>query len=431
MGLNASLGFSKSFSATYFCRACTSSKEHTKYLTVDEPSSHRDRSTYEDAIEVIKTSVNVNLQETLGINSNCLLNELKYFHILDNWNFDIMHDICEGIVPDLLECFFKCLIDTTVITEQELKNLIASHDYGILNRHCIPSELRIGKKNNNQNASSSKCLIEHIPFILYKYKNNSNLEDAWKCIIAMLNIIKTCYSNTISDINLLNLEIAIDSYLKLFMKCFKKSLKPKQHLLTHYPTSVRKVSPLVHNSTLRFEMKHKQLKDTIKNSCNFQNVPMSIANKIQIQSTFHRSYIDSKDHSVPKRIDNEFFQQFSYLFAQFICDANDIRYVKNMKFNSNYYEDGLILKNNHHFEEIEKILILKNDFYFVCIRFNYVRFDAFLSSIEIKKTLPIQYTLLKHNELQYKKTHDKINLNNSTFIQANNLEVEEFNQEII
>lgn len=424
MGGNASLGFAKSFSATYFCRACMNSKENTQKLTVDVPSSHRNRSNYSDALEAVKASANVNLKDTFGINSSCLLNELNYFHILDNWNFDIMHDLCEGVVPDLLQCFFKCLIDIGVITEDELKNLIASHDYGVLNRHCIPSDLRIGKKNNNQSASSSKCLIEHIPLILFAYKNYPNIHEAWKCISTMLNIMKMCYSGTISDNNLTKLEKTIDNHLKIFIKCFKKPLKPKQHLLTHYPISVRKVGPLVHNSALKFEMKHKQLKDTMKNSCNFQNVPMSIANKIQKQCIFQRSYVDLKEHSAPKIIDNKFVQKFSYL-SHIFKNANDIRYVKNMKFNSNYYEDGLILKNKEHFEEIQKILIFENEFYFVCSRYNYARFDPFLNCIEITKAIPNEWSLLKHNELEFKKTYEKIKMNNLIFIIANCLELEE------
>lgn len=424
MGGNAVLGFAKSFSATYFCRACLNSKQKTQYLTVDVPTSHRNRSNYTDALNVVKTSVNVNLKETFGINSSCLLNELKYFHILDNWNFDLMHDLCEGIVPDLLELVFQHLISNAIITEQALKNCIAFHDFGILNRHSVPSELRIGKKNNNQSASSTKCLMEHIPFILYTYKDRPELEEIWKCVTTMLNIMKICYSNTISDGDLLTLEDLVDCHLKHFLKCFKKPLKPKQHHLTHYPTSIRKVGPLVHNSALRFEMKHKQLKETLKNSSNFQNVPMSIANRIQLQSTFQRPYIDAKEHSVPKRIEHEFGEQFGYLLHDFGISSN-VQCVKNLKFNSNYYACGLILKNMDHFVEIHKILIHNDNFYFICARYNYIRFEPFLNCIEITEAIPNQWSLLKHNDLEFKKTHDKIKLNNSTFVLANCLEVEQ------
>lgn len=59
MGGNAALGFAKSFSATYFCRTCINPKEITQNLTVDVPSSWRNRLNYAVALNVIKSSANV------------------------------------------------------------------------------------------------------------------------------------------------------------------------------------------------------------------------------------------------------------------------------------------------------------------------------------------------------------------------------------
>lgn len=334
-----------------------------------------------------------------------------------------MHDLCEGVIPDLLLFIFQHLISNAVMKEDELKNLVASHDYGILNRHSIPSELRIGKKSNNQSASSSKCLMEHLPFILHDHKNHHKIKEIWKCVNTILTIMKICYSNTVYDVDLLKLKEAVDCFLKHFMICFKNQLKPKFHQLIHYAASIRKVGPLVHNSSLRYEMKHKQLKDTIKNSYNFINVPKSVSKRLQLQGSFHRSYIDLTTHSAPKPIDDEFIKQFGSLLHTF-GNINDIKYIKTLKFNNNYYESGLILKNKQHFEEIQKILIINDDFYLICARYNYTSFDSFLNCIEITKAVPNQWSLLKHNELEYQKTHDKINLNNSLFILANCLEVE-------
>lgn len=84
MGGNAALGFARSFSAMYFCRNCLSSNRETKYLTVDVTSSHRNEHNYKDALEFIKKSEKFELKHTHGIHSGCVLNDLKYFHILNN-----------------------------------------------------------------------------------------------------------------------------------------------------------------------------------------------------------------------------------------------------------------------------------------------------------------------------------------------------------
>lgn len=423
MGGNAALGFARSFSAMYFCRNCLSSNKETKYLTVDVTSSHRNEHNYEDALEVIKKSEKFELKHTYGIHSGCVLNELKYFHILNNWNFDIMHDLCEGTIPFLLECLFQYLTSNQVVTETELTDRMMFHDYGTLNRQSRPSKFKIGKKNNNQSASSSKCLMEHIPFILHDYESHDKVKEVWICITSKLKIMKICFSNNLSEVHLLELENLVDIHLKSFIKYFEKPLKPKQHLLTHYATSIRKVGPIMHNSALRFEMKHKELKDTIKHSCNFKNIPMSIVRRMQINNTFHRSYIDSVKHSVMRIIDDNFIQEFGHLLHNFEGFKN-IHCMKNLTVNSDFYESGLLLKNDHYFEEIRKILKHKDDFYFMCSRYRCVRFDEFLNSVEITEVEPKQWSFLKHNELEFKKTHNKIKLNNSCYILSTSLELE-------
>lgn len=105
------MGFAGGFSATYFCRTCTSTKEETRSLTIDMPNKHRTQRQYDDAIELIAKSSDVDLKKTLGIKVFCPLNKLIYFNILDNLNADIMHDICEGTIRYLLSPFFKHLIE--------------------------------------------------------------------------------------------------------------------------------------------------------------------------------------------------------------------------------------------------------------------------------------------------------------------------------
>lgn len=47
---------------------------------------------------------------------------------------------------------------------------------------------------------------------------------------------------------------------QLYMDLFSLLLKPKHHFLTHYPTAMNKIIPLMQTATLRYESKHRQLK---------------------------------------------------------------------------------------------------------------------------------------------------------------------------
>lgn len=106
LGGNVSLGFSVC-SSTYFCRICDLTRTESKTTTKDNLAKFRNKDDYAIALDLIETSEKVNIQDTKGIVRYCVLNDMKYFHILDNYNADIMHDLAEGVMPFLLRNIFK------------------------------------------------------------------------------------------------------------------------------------------------------------------------------------------------------------------------------------------------------------------------------------------------------------------------------------
>lgn len=292
---------------------CLCTKEETQKLTIDLPEKYRNKSNYNESLDVVNELNNNDLKETKGVAGYCVLNELNYYHIMDNWTADIMHDLCEGSISNLLKQFFRLCTVKKIITEDELKRLVSSYDYGILNRHFIPSDVKVDRKNLNQNASQTKCLLQHIPFIFESLRKNPHLEDSWACITSMLKIVQICYSNMITKNDTVELKKLICCYLETFKKCYKVELKPKEHLMTHYPEIIIRSGPLVHMSTLKYEMKHKELTATMKNSNNFQNVTKSIAEKIQLKNVFRDLYTDQIHHTVLKKIDERFSQRYDDL----------------------------------------------------------------------------------------------------------------------
>lgn len=49
---------------------------------------------------------------------------------------------------------------------------------------------------------------------------------------------------------------------KLYINLFDDTLKPKHHLLLHYSRIMQQIGPLKYVSSIRFEAKHKELKQT-------------------------------------------------------------------------------------------------------------------------------------------------------------------------
>lgn len=246
LGGNQALGFAKSFSAMFFCRMCECSKFETQKMTSDRPEKYRTKSKYEQAIRVISNSHTIDLKATKGVSGYCVLNDLEHFSIIDNWSADIMHDICEGTAVTLLKCFFHLMISKNVLSELDLKNRLVFFDYGKLNAQFLPSELRLKSDKLNQNASQMKCLMHHFPYIFSSEKDNDILKESWNCIHYMLRIMRTVYSSSITEEDLVILEKDVSEYLSGMIRCYRNNLKPKDHNMTHYVEIIRRVGPLVH-----------------------------------------------------------------------------------------------------------------------------------------------------------------------------------------
>lgn len=422
MGGNVALGFVQSFSATYFCRMCLCSKEETRITTIPLPDKYRERSNYHEAIQIIKNSIDVNLKDTKGVAEYCVMNDLQYFHILDNWTGDIMHDLCEGTIKVLLEKFFELGIKKKIWSEMQIKSHVSNYDFGVLNSRFIPSTVKLTTKNLNQSASQMKCLVQHTPYIFYSYRDNPNLEHGWVCISTMLKILQICYSNEISEQDLSELETVIHCHLENVKKCFGIQLKPKHHFMTHYPEIIRRSGPLCHMSTLRYEMKHKSLTSTMKNNNNFKCVTKSMTDRFLRKNVFEEVYTDQIKHSKVRKIDQTCLVQYKNLLENFE-NSSSILTVKNLHFNSDFYERGLILKHNTDYFEIERILIVEESFYFVSRKYIRIRIDEFLSSLEIELSFPEEYLLLKHSDLIHTKTHEKKLLQGHCFILSDSLDI--------
>lgn len=424
LGGNVGLGFAQGFAARYFCRMCLTTNDETKEQCRALTEKYRNKSNYDEAIRIIENSSDIDYKETKGIAAYCVLNNLEYFHILDNWTGDIMHDLCEGTIIVLIENFLTLSRKLKIFkNDNEFKILVSNYDFGILSRQSIPSEVKLERKNLNQSASQMKCLLQHFPYIFHKYKQNSELETAWICVNTMMKIVRICYSNTITEQNLIELDALVECHLSNVMKCFDIKLKPKHHFMTHYSEIIRRSGPICHMSTLRFEMKHKSLTKTMKNNNNFKNVTNSITDKYLHKNAFNSVYADHIEHSKFQVVEKSLLHKFKFLLENF-DNLNSIRSLKYLRINSDYYEKLLILKHNLNYFEIREILNICNDFYFVCAKFDRIIFDDFLVSVEIKQSTPIQYALIKHSDLEFSKAHDKKMYENRVFILSDSLFIE-------
>lgn len=115
-----------------------------------------------------------------------------------------------------------------------------------------------------------------------------------------------------SSINTLREVIA--TMHEMYIRLFNKTLKPKHHFATHYPSLIKKHWPLRFLSSMRFEANHRLIKNYTKNTVSRKNLSYSIGRKLQYNfAYFLKSSIALNDSfEVSKRnlttlADEEFF----------------------------------------------------------------------------------------------------------------------------
>ncbi|KAF1376098.1 hypothetical protein PFLUV_G00227100 [Perca fluviatilis] len=93
LGLHRLLGYVESFNANYFCHFCLVDKQTSQTVFSDDDPRITFRNKALHAQHCNDLMADPTLALTFGVKQICLLNDLQYFNVSDNYAVDIMHDI--------------------------------------------------------------------------------------------------------------------------------------------------------------------------------------------------------------------------------------------------------------------------------------------------------------------------------------------------
>lgn len=421
LGANSALGFVCSFNSTYYCRFCEMNISECRLNCREDTLKRRNLESYNNQIECIKNSSKVDYKETRGVKMECVLNELQFFHILNNWSVDIMHDLNEGIIPFALRHFFQRITALKILTMDKLIQKLHYFDYGFLNQRNIPSDLNIDKHNLNQNAAQSKCLLQHIPFVFWEYQNNLGLNEFWVCIRSLLRIFTICYSTEITHSNIECLRGEIESHL-IALKNLKLQPIPKHHFVVHYPTIIEEMGPIVNMCMFRFEAKHKTLKSFMNDNANHTNITRSIVRRHQEYSSLVKeSYRIKIESGATHKLAEGFMESHSNILRDIIALGDCAFEVKFIKYCNQHYKESLFVFQRNYFYEIDKILKVEEKYFFLCSQYNVLNFNEFLNSFEIQKTNEVISNIIDFSNLDHKNVYEKKILSDSIYIICDSL----------
>lgn len=403
LGVHQAYGLVKNFSKTeYCCRFCTCSRSEMKTLCKEIPSKRRTIEHYNEQIKIINDSTKVNLRETFGIVRYSVLNDLSYFHIMTSMVPEIMHDINCGTGPFLVKNFIENLIEKKVFSEKEIKEKIQYFDYGWKNRNNIPSDIGLQKRSIGQNAVQMLCLLQHFPFIFYQERNHPEIKEKWITIKSMLHILQIVYSTRIDENDLQSLEDWTEIHLRTIQDLYGIQLLPKHHYMTHNPEKIRENGCIKHVSMIRSEAKHKVLKSYAEESKCFINITKTIAVRHQQQICLSQNvYVDRITHGKIKKVETQFFYENENIFKANNIEESEIFEVSWLNYNSFDYRENILICSEGVLYQIKKVFVHLSEYFFFCIRFDVVKYEEFLNSIEIKQS-PVDSVLIKFSSLENK-----------------------------
>lgn len=419
LGLNSVLGFTESFRANHYCRFCKL-PHVSSYgsMCVEDESSLRSKDNY--AADLLLDDF-----KSTGIKEECVLNDIKHFHISRNFYADVMHDLYEGIHHYNFNIILENLINVEkYISLEQLNRRIQSFNYGIkpLNKPPIITAQCIKNGKFKMYASEMKTFSIFYGLIVGDLIPENN--KSWKLYILLQDIMQIVFSHSVTHSDIAYLRNLISEHHEIYLNLVGDNgkLKPKYHILLHYPLIMRYIGSLRGISTFRDEAQHQFFKNTARTSKNRKNLLLTMSIKKQLQ--FSHVLLNFND-LIPK-IEYGVLNNVTSVKKAELCEkynfqcSNEIKTLNFLKYDNYEIKSGTVFldtdNNRNEFYLVEKILYY-NAKVVACVRiYEYLYFDRHYYAEKLKPTSSFCVRRIKITEI---KTGSLIKSNGHTFFVYN------------
>lgn len=274
--LHGILGFVESFSADKCCRFCKVSKNISQKLCIEDVTILRDKVNYAEDVTINNVTIS-------GVKEICAFNVLPTFHAIENYSIDIMHDLLEGVCRyEISYILHYCIVEQQYFTLETLNWRLQFFNFDPMsNRPPTISNSQLLKKSIKMSASEMLSFVLNAGLLLGDLLTNCN-DRHWKLFILLRKILSITLQHSVTDSTEDLLENLINEHHMLYIDLFGETLKPKHHLMLHYPRIMKIVGPLRSLWSMRFEAKHRPLKQYARAISSRINVCNSIAIKQQL-----------------------------------------------------------------------------------------------------------------------------------------------------
>lgn len=277
LGLNQILGYSGSFSANFYCRICKSEKAECEYTCKENPALLRTKENY-------MSDVNEGMAKS-GVKENSVWNQVDHFHVTENYSVDIMHDYEEGVYKsDMTHILFYFTKQAKIFTVDVLNDIINSFDYlanGIVNRPPTITQENIDKKHLMMSASEMRTFV--LCFSMYIGDLVPLKDRVWQFYLTLRSIFDIAFARTLRKESVKILEVLTQTHNEDYLDLFNGKITLKFHLILHHARIIAKSRPLPLISSMRYEAKHRESKQSAAVTSSRQHITHTLATKQQLK----------------------------------------------------------------------------------------------------------------------------------------------------
>ena len=111
-------------------------------------------------------------------------------------------------------------------------------------------------------------------------------DPVWDFFLTLFEIIDLINSSVISEDDIAHLKSLIKSHNEQYQELFNEKLKPKHHIITHYPRVIKTLGPVKYLAGQKFEAFHKRSKQFSSLVTSRVNIIFTLALKLQLDLCF-------------------------------------------------------------------------------------------------------------------------------------------------
>lgn len=402
LALNSILGFSKSFACNMYCRFCKVSKEECSTLCYELPHTLRNPENYSS--DILKNDIT-----QTGIQEFSKFNNIPSFHVTKNYCVDIMHDIFEGVCHyDLAEALHYFIKKMKYFDLKFLNQRCQNFNYGSIESKYKPGEIKmsdISKQKFKLSARQMMTFCYIFPLLVGDMIPDD--DPVFKFILLLFEIIDTLLCFNITETLINEARIKIQNHNLLYIQLFKKTLKPKFHLMTHYPSAMQMLGPLRLLWNFKFEAKHKEFKSYTHAITSRKNIPLSMARKYQLKFANYILNLHGCEKTIyNNKITSANIQKFIYQYfptnENFLTNNYDV--YQNVKIYGYIYQIGMYVAVHDTVLKLYKIVYIVEAYnkepFIICERITNLQYNPHYLSYKIESDSNIsnEYNIFRINE---------------------------------